>query len=74
PYRTAEGETIYHFDFYRLERPEEALDFGYEEYLYGGCRCLIEWPEKVESLLPEDCDRVYITQTPAGIREIRVNS
>ena len=50
-----EGErTIYHFDMYRIERVEEALDFGSEEYLSSGELCLVEWPEKIEPLLPED--------------------
>jgi tRNA threonylcarbamoyladenosine biosynthesis protein TsaE len=50
-----EGErTIYHFDMYRIERVEEALDFGCEEYLSSGELCLVEWPEKIEALLPED--------------------
>ena len=46
--------TIYHFDMYRIERIEEALDFGSEEYLSSGELCLVEWPEKIEALLPED--------------------
>ena len=46
--------TIYHFDMYRIERVEEALDFGCEEYISSGELCLIEWPEKIEPLLPED--------------------
>lgn len=50
-----EGErTIYHFDMYRIERVEEALDFGSEEYFASGDLCLVEWPEKIEPLLPED--------------------
>lgn len=50
-----EGErTIYHFDMYRIERVEEALDFGCEEYLSSGELCLVEWPEKIEALLPDD--------------------
>ena len=50
-----EGErTIYHFDMYRIERVEEALDFGCEEYISSGELCLVEWPEKIEPLLPED--------------------
>lgn len=56
-----EGErTIYHFDMYRIERIEEALDFGCEEYLSSGELCLVEWPEKIEALLPEDCMVVRI--------------
>ena len=46
--------TIYHFDMYRIERVEEALDFGSEEYLSSGELCLVEWPEKIEALLPDD--------------------
>ena len=46
--------TIYHFDMYRIERVEEALDFGSEEYLSSGELCLVEWPEKIEVLLPDD--------------------
>ncbi|MBO5018704.1 MAG: tRNA (adenosine(37)-N6)-threonylcarbamoyltransferase complex ATPase subunit type 1 TsaE [Alistipes sp.] len=46
--------TIYHFDMYRIERVEEALDFGSEEYLSSGELCLVEWPEKIEPLLPEN--------------------
>ena len=46
--------TIYHFDMYRIERVEEALDFGSEEYLSAGDLCLVEWPEKIEPLLPDD--------------------
>lgn len=59
-YSTEDEETIYHFDFYRIERPEEAFDFGYEEYFYSGNLCLVEWPEKIEALLPEGCMVVRI--------------
>ena len=52
-YRNSKGETIFHFDCYRLKSPEEALDFGIEEYLYSGNRCWMEWPERIEPLLPE---------------------
>lgn len=53
-YKDAEGSPIYHFDFYRIEKLEEAFDFGYEEYFYSGHLCLVEWPEKIEPLLPEE--------------------
>ena len=59
-YSTEEGEAIYHFDFYRINRLEEAFDLGYEEYFYSGDLCLIEWPELVEDLLPEDAMVVRI--------------
>ena len=45
-YVTALGDSIFHFDFYRIKDPSEALDFGYEEYFYSGNKCFIEWPEK----------------------------
>ena len=45
---------IYHFDFYRINSVAEAFDMGYEEYFYSGDLCLVEWPEKVEQLLPDD--------------------
>jgi tRNA threonylcarbamoyladenosine biosynthesis protein TsaE len=48
------SRTVYHFDMYRIERWQEALDFGSEEYLSSGELCLVEWPEKIEPLLPED--------------------
>lgn len=54
------GEEVYHFDFYRINRIEEAYDMGYEEYFYSGNLCLIEWPELVEELLPEDAMVVRI--------------
>ena len=53
-YDTADGDTVYHFDFYRINRIEEVFDMGYEEYFYSGDLCLIEWPELVENLLPDD--------------------
>ena len=59
-YSSDDGLTVYHFDFYRIRTLEEVYDLGYEEYLFSGHYCFIEWPEKVESLLPEDTVRVYI--------------
>lgn len=73
-YRSARtGEPIYHFDFYRIERTDEALDFGYEEYVYSGARCFIEWPEKIEALLPDGTVDVYIDELPDGSRTIRID-
>ena len=59
-YSTAEGDAVYHFDFYRINRIEEVYDMGYEEYFYNGDLCLIEWPELIEDLLPEDAMVVRI--------------
>ena len=61
---------IYHFDFYRIKRLEEAYDMGCEEYFYSGSLCFIEWPELIEDLLPEDAVRVTITQYPDGHRTV----
>lgn len=53
-YKNGEGEPVYHFDFYRIEKLEEAFDFGYEEYFFSDHLCLVEWPEKIEPLLPDE--------------------
>ena len=62
------GQTIFHFDFYRIKKIEEVYDMGYEDYFYGGAVCFIEWPELVEELLPEDAVRVSIEERPDGSR------
>ena len=54
------GRRICHFDFYRIDDIREAYDFGYEEYFYSGDLCLVEWPEKIEELLPPDVMTVSI--------------
>jgi tRNA threonylcarbamoyladenosine biosynthesis protein TsaE len=59
-YKTKENKIIYHFDFYRLENEEEAYDMGYEEYFFQNDLCLIEWPEKIEGLIPEDIIKVIL--------------
>ena len=69
-YRSGEGEPIYHFDFYRIERPEEALDIGLYDYLDSGDLCLMEWPENIEALLPEETLRVHISVNPDGSRTV----
>ena len=70
-YRSASGELIYHFDFYRIKRLEEVYDMGYEDYFYSGALCFIEWPELIEELLPEDAVRVTITENETGTRDIK---
>lgn len=65
------GETIYHFDFYRIKKLDEVYDMGYEEYFYGGGMCFIEWPELIESLLPENAVKVTIEENPDGSRSVR---
>lgn len=72
-YSTADSEPVYHFDFYRIERSEEAFDFGYEEYFYSGALCLVEWPEKIEALLPEGVMTVTITADSEQERTITID-
>ena len=71
-YLAANGESVYHFDFYRIKKIEEAYDFGYEDYFYSGNLCLIEWPELIEELLPEETVRVKIEETTNGARELTI--
>ena len=59
-YEGANGERLFHFDFYRIDDEREAFDLGYEEYFYSGDLCFVEWPEKIESLLPEEVVEVRI--------------
>lgn len=67
-YRTADGEQIFHFDCMRLRKIEEALDFGFEDYIESGRLCFIEWPEIVEDLLPDDVVNVQLTIAEDGGR------
>ncbi len=61
PIQGREHRRIHHFDFYRINDLREAFDFGYEEYFYSGDLCLVEWPEKIEQLLPDNTMTVRIT-------------
>ncbi|MDX9928488.1 MAG: tRNA (adenosine(37)-N6)-threonylcarbamoyltransferase complex ATPase subunit type 1 TsaE [Bacteroidales bacterium] len=69
-YLRPDGEQVFHFDFYRIEKLSEAYDFGIEEYLTGDYFCFLEWPEKVESILPADTVKVKITVNPDGSRTV----
>lgn len=60
-YHTKEGDVIYHFDFYRINKESEAYDLGYEEYFYDKNFCWIEWPSKIQSLIPEKHLNIKIT-------------
>ncbi|MDP4282638.1 MAG: tRNA (adenosine(37)-N6)-threonylcarbamoyltransferase complex ATPase subunit type 1 TsaE [Bacteroidota bacterium] len=59
-YLTEKGDSLYHFDFYRIRKLEEVYDLGYEDYFYSGKYCFIEWPELIESLLPSDVVRIMM--------------
>ena len=67
------SDPVYHLDFYRIHRREEAVDMGCEEYFFSGALCFIEWPDIVEDLLPGDAVRVTITEHPDGSRIISSN-
>lgn len=69
-YRTAAGESLFHFDFYRINNVSEALDIGFYDYVDSGCLCLIEWPENIEELLPEETLRVSISVNPDESRTL----
>ena len=69
-YIDGEGNSIYHFDFYRIKRLSEAYDIGFEDYVYSGNLCLMEWPELVKELLPDDVVRVTIEEQADGSRVI----
>lgn len=69
-YAAPSGKSVFHFDFYRLNSYQEALDIGIFDYWDSGHICLMEWPEKVEKLLPEDC--VYLSIIEDEISGIRI--
>jgi len=73
-YHTVNGDKIYHFDFYRINNEYEALDIGVEEYFYSDCWCLIEWPNKVENLLPLNSVTITITASSDQLRTIELRN
>ena len=60
-YQTSKKEKVFHFDFYRIEEEEEALDIGIEEYFDSDAWCLVEWPENIENLLPLDAAQIHLS-------------
>jgi tRNA threonylcarbamoyladenosine biosynthesis protein TsaE len=72
-YEAADGRIIYHFDCYRINKIQEALDLGTEEYLYSGNLCFIEWSENIASLLPDSLVNVNIEEEENGVRNIVIN-
>lgn len=69
-YRDPHGEPVYHFDFFRLQRETEAFDAGFEEYLASGRWCLLEWADRVPSLLPKSYFKVRLVQVGDSGRKI----
>ena len=73
-YQTTNNDKVYHFDFYRIEQEEEALDMGIEEYFYSNNWCLVEWPNKVENLLPLNSVSITITADSNQVRTITLKA
>ena len=73
-YTDREGNPIYHFDFYRIKRIEEVYDMGYEDYFYSGNLCLLEWPELIDDILPEDAVKVTIIEETDGSRTLEFDA
>ena len=71
-YHTQEGELLFHFDFYRIEKEEEAYDMGIEEYFDRNAWCFVEWPENVENLLPLESVVIQLTINPDNSRNIQI--
>jgi tRNA threonylcarbamoyladenosine biosynthesis protein TsaE len=69
-YQITDNQYVYHFDVYRLKNETEALDMGIEEYLYSGNWCFIEWPENIQSLIPEEHSTINIEILPDGKRKL----
>lgn len=72
-YQTGKGETIFHFDFYRINKIEEVYDFGYEDYFFSGNYCFIEWPDKVAEILPDNVVYVQMLENEDGSRTINIH-
>ncbi|MDH5609339.1 MAG: tRNA (adenosine(37)-N6)-threonylcarbamoyltransferase complex ATPase subunit type 1 TsaE [Cyclobacteriaceae bacterium] len=72
-YLDGRGNPVYHFDFYRLTREQEASDIGTEDYFYSGNFCLVEWPENVLGILPDRYLKIYINLVNENQREIRLS-
>ncbi|MDB4199329.1 tRNA (adenosine(37)-N6)-threonylcarbamoyltransferase complex ATPase subunit type 1 TsaE [Polaribacter sp.] len=71
-YNTLKGTVVFHFDFYRITREEEALDMGIEEYLFNNNWCLIEWPQNVENLLPLESVQIHLSVLENGKRNVQL--
>lgn len=71
-YHTENGNSIYHFDFFRIKKIEEVFDFGYEDYFYSGDYCFVEWPELITDILPDNAVLVKITIDQGGTRILEI--
>ncbi|PIR14716.1 MAG: tRNA (adenosine(37)-N6)-threonylcarbamoyltransferase complex ATPase subunit type 1 TsaE [Flavobacteriales bacterium CG_4_9_14_0_2_um_filter_35_242] len=73
-YQSRKGTPIYHFDFYRIKKEEEALDLGIDDYFYSDNYCFVEWPEKIENLLPLNAVSIYIVENADGSRTLTLKN
>ena len=71
-YITKDNSKIFHFDFYRINSEEEAMDMGIEEYFYSNNLCLVEWPNKIENLVPLNAVKIILTQNSTEQRTIQL--
>ena len=71
-YVDGNGSPVYHFDFYRIKNMREVMDMGYEDYVYSGNVCFMEWPELIENLLPDDAVKVVIEEEADGSRTVKL--
>lgn len=71
-YTDGNGNPIYHFDFYRIKKLDEVYDMGFDDYIDSGNLCLMEWPELIEDILPEEAKKVTITVGEDGSRTVRI--
>jgi tRNA threonylcarbamoyladenosine biosynthesis protein TsaE len=71
-YHTSKAVAIFHFDFYRITKEEEAFDIGIDEYLYNNDWCLIEWPQNVENLLPLDAVKIHLSLLENGKHNLQL--
>lgn len=69
-YMDGNGRPIYHFDFYRIKKPVEVLDIGFEDYIDSDALCFMEWPELIGDYLPEETVKVYIDEEDDGSRAV----
>ena len=69
----AENDLIYHFDFYRIDNIEEAYNLGIEDYLYSNNWCIIEWPERLQNILPKEVDRIDLVLNSDSSRTLKLN-
>jgi len=66
--------TVFHFDFYRIEHEEEVYDIGIEEYFYQNSWSLVEWPEKIPNIIPEDAITIKINKNPDNTRTLEISN